>query len=169
MRATLAATTLATLLLPALPALGAENTCRVRVGPAGRFAQDRDLVIAAGERVTEAVGVHGDVIVRAGAHVEKAVAFAGNVVVQRGGEAGEAVSVGGEVRLEDGAHVVRQVVALGGRVDRAPGSRVDGDITALSLEAGAVSLRGVLRAVAPGSACTVVADRSVEGVDLTVR
>jgi hypothetical protein len=168
MRARLAAATLAAL-LPVLPAVGADQTCRVRVGPAGRFAQDRDLVIGAGERVTEAVGVHGDVIVRAGAHVEKAVAFAGDVVVQRGGDAGEAVSVGGAVRLEEGAHVARQVVALGGRVDRATGSRVDGDLTAVSLEAGLVSLRGVLRAVAPGATCTVLADPSVEGVDLTVR
>ncbi|ABC82368.1 hypothetical protein [Anaeromyxobacter dehalogenans] len=168
MRARLAAATLAAL-LPVLPAVGADQTCRVRVGPAGRFAQDRDVVIGAGERVTEAVAVHGDVIVRAGGQAEKAAALSGNVVVQRGGEAGEVVSVGGEVRLEDGAHVSRQAVSLGGRVDRAAGARVDGEVTSLSLEAGAVSLRGVMRAAAPTARCSVVQDPSVAGVDLTVR
>lgn len=163
------AAALAVTLLPALPARAADGTCHVRVGPAGRFAQDRDVVIGAGDRVTEAVAVHGDVIVRAGGRVEKAVALSGDVVVKRGGEAGEVVSVGGEVRLEDGAHVASQAAALGGRVERAPGARVDGDVTSVSLEAGALSLRGALRAVAPDVRCTVVEDPQVAGVDVTVR
>jgi NDP-sugar pyrophosphorylase family protein len=141
---------------PERPASGSD--CRIEAGPRDRVAQDRTLVITAGEEVASAVTVRGDLVLERGARVEEAVAIVGNVVV-RGGAVVEkdTVALGGDVRLEAGARVGKDAVALGGRVERGAKVEIGGRVLGLSLQLGESALgREILAELKAKGRCRVV-------------
>ena len=69
--------------------------CHVEIGPDDRVTKGETLVIRSGERVENAVSLHGDLVVEGGAVVGK-----------------EAVSLGGQVREAKGAKIRGSVVGL---------------------------------------------------------
>jgi hypothetical protein len=91
-----------------------------------------DVVVGAGEEVSEITCFGGSVRVRG--HVAgDVVAFGGNVVIEEEGSVGgDATVFGGGVRLEKTARVGGDVTIFGGILRRDPESQVGGDITNFS-------------------------------------
>ena len=85
---------LAATVLLAAPSARAGD-CHVEIGPDDRVTKGETLVIRSGERVENAVSLHGDLVVEGGAVVGK-----------------EAVSLGGQVREAKGARIRGSVVGL---------------------------------------------------------
>jgi len=114
-----------TLFATSAPAEAPQSDAR---GESGRSRQRRS------ERSTgDRVRVFGDVTVREGEEVSGGVvAVLGSVRVD-GEVAGDVVSVLGAVDLGDKAIVGGDVVSVGARVNRAPGARVRGGVTEVSL------------------------------------
>jgi hypothetical protein len=92
-------------------------------------AVGRDVVVEAGQTVTEASVVGGNLTIR-GRVLGDAVAVGGTVTLQPSALVeGDAVAVGGTVRLEPQARVVGDVVSVGGQIQQAQGATVGGDET----------------------------------------
>jgi UDP-3-O-[3-hydroxymyristoyl] glucosamine N-acyltransferase len=150
----LAAVTLAVLL--AAPSARA-GECKVEVGPRDRVARGESLVIRSGERVENAVVLHGDLTVEDGAVVEKAVAVGGTVTLRTGSQVRQdAVALGGDLIVETGARVGKDAVSLGGRVIEAKGAKVEGSVVGLAIQAGKSSLaREILKGITSLDDCNI--------------
>ena len=142
-------------LLSGLPARAAE--CRIDAGPRDRVSRGEPLVIRSGERVENAVAMHGDLTVEGGAVVEKAVAVGGTVTVRPGGQVKEdAVAIAGDVVVEPGARVGNDAVSLGGQVREEKGSTVEGSVVGLAIQGGKSSLaRQILKGLGSLEGCVV--------------
>lgn len=151
------ATIAAAVLAAAVPTPG-DDTCTVEVGPSERFAQDRDVVVQPGERLTSVTALRGRVVVRGGAEVDEAMALGGDVVLEPGARVNQSVtSVGGSVRLQGNAWVGENALSLGGEVDRSRQAWVGGNVIALALKMGDESLaRIVSRKLDDLARCKVV-------------
>jgi hypothetical protein len=90
----------------------------------GQFTLFDDLKVPAGESVRDAVAVLGSVTVE-GEVRSDVTAVLGSVYVD-GEVGGEVVAVNGSVHLGPESHVVGNVTAVGGVVERAEGARVEG-------------------------------------------
>ena len=91
-----------------------------------------DVVVGAGEEVSQITCFGGSVRVRG--HVAgDVVVFGGNVVIEEDGSVGgDATVFGGGVRLEKAARLGGDVTIFGGTLRRDPESQVGGDITNFS-------------------------------------
>ncbi|NTX02382.1 MULTISPECIES: hypothetical protein [Myxococcus] len=115
--------------------------CATTSKDGSRAVQGTDLVIEAGDKVTDAVAVDGNVIIRKGARVDDAVAIRGRVIVEAGARVtGDAVSMGGEVRIQNGARVDGSAIALGGKLTVDKDGVIGGDRVSLSFEIGGKDL-----------------------------
>ena len=155
---------LAVATLLAAPAALATD-CRVEAGPRDRVAKGESLVIRSGERVENAVAVHGDVTVEDGAEVEKVVALGGTVTLRSGARVKQdAVAIGGDLIVERDARVGNDAVSLGGQVLEARGSRVMGSVVSLGFRGGTSSLaRFLLEGIASLDGCSVIEKRGTGG------
>ncbi len=151
----LLATVAAALLLSAPSARAGE--CKVEVGPRDRVSRGESLVIRSGERVDNAIAMHGDLTVERGATVEKAVAVGGTVTIRSGAAvAQDAVAIGGDVVVETDARVGNDAVSLGGQVREEKGSHVEGSVVGLAIQGGKSSLaRQILKGLSSLEGCTV--------------
>jgi NDP-sugar pyrophosphorylase family protein len=142
-------------LLAAAPALAVE--CKVEVGPRDRVSRGEPLVIRAGERVDNAIAMHGDLVLERGAVVEKAVAIGGTVTVRSGASVvQDAVAISGDVVVEADARVGNDAVSLGGQVREEKGARVEGSVVGLAIQGGKSSLaRQILKGISSLDGCTV--------------
>ncbi len=142
-------------LLAAAPTRAGE--CKVEVGPRDRVSRGEPLVIRAGERVDNAVAMHGDLTLERGAAVEKAVAIGGTVTVRSGASvAQDAVAISGDVVVEADARVGNDAVSLGGQVREEKGSHVEGSVVGLAIQGGKSSLaRQILKGLSSLEGCTV--------------
>lgn len=147
---------LAAAVLLAAPSARAGD-CHVEIGPDDRVTKGETLVIRSGERVENAVSLHGDLVVEGGAVVEKAVAVGGSVTLRSGAEVKhDAVAVGGDLVVETGARVGKDAVSLGGQVREAKGAKIRGSVVGLALQGGKSSLaKEILKGVADLDACSV--------------
>ena len=148
---------LAAVLLLAAPVARASE-CKVEVGPNDRVTRGETLVIRSGERVDNAVALHGDLVVEGGAVVEKVVAVGGSVTLRSGAEVRqEAVALGGDLVVESGARVGKDAVSLGGQVREARGAKIRGSVVGLAFQGGKSSLaREILKAVTDLDECSVI-------------
>jgi hypothetical protein len=87
---------------------------------------------AGGAAAKDRVRIGGDVVVEKGMTVKDAVAVGGNVTVN-GVVNKSAVAVGGSVFLGPEAVVRKDVVCIGGVIERAEGARIGGSIVELSI------------------------------------
>jgi UDP-3-O-[3-hydroxymyristoyl] glucosamine N-acyltransferase len=160
--APLAAAALAVLL--AAPAARA-GECKVEVGPNDRVAKGESLVIRSGERVENAVALHGDLIIEGGAVVEKAVAVGGTVTLRTGSQVKQdAVAIGGDLIVETGARIGKDAVSLGGQVIQAKGAKVEGSVVGLAIQAGKSSLaREILKGITSVDDCNIQLKPSAGG------
>jgi UDP-3-O-[3-hydroxymyristoyl] glucosamine N-acyltransferase len=160
--ASLAAVALA-VLLAAPPAHAGE--CKVEVGPRDRVARGESLVIRSGERVENAIALHGDLTIEGGAVVEKAVAVGGTVTLRTGSRVKEdAVALGGDVIVETGARIGKDAVSLGGQVIEAKGAKVDGSVVGLAIQGGKSSLaRKILEGITSLDDCNISLKPSAGG------
>jgi len=92
-----------------------------------RFSIGSGVVVEGDEIASEAVSIGGGVRVL-GVVEGDAVAIGGSVTVE-GEVEGEVVAVGGHVRLGPNARVGNGITTVGGRVDRAEGAIVEGEVT----------------------------------------
>lgn len=155
---------LATLsLLAALPARAGE--CKVEVGPSGRVSRGESLVIRSGERVENAVALHGDLTIEGGAVVEKAVAVGGSVTVRTGAQVRlDVVAIGGDVVVERDGRVGKDAVSLGGQVREAQGSQVKGSVIGLAFQGGKSTLAGeILKGISSLEGCQVTTKGATGG------
>jgi UDP-3-O-[3-hydroxymyristoyl] glucosamine N-acyltransferase len=157
--APLAAAALAVLL--AAPSARA-GECKVEVGPNDRVARGESLVIRSGERIENAVVLHGDLTVEGGAVVEKAVAVGGTVTLRTGARVQEdAVAIGGDLIVETGARIGKDAVSLGGQVIEAKGSKIEGSVVGLAIQGGKSSLaRQILKGITSLDDCNIVLQKS---------
>jgi len=148
---------LATVAILAAPAARASD-CKVEIGPNDRVARGETLVIRSGQRVENAVALHGDLVVEGGAVVDKAVAVGGSVTLRSGAEVKEdAVAVGGDLLVETGARVGKDAVSLGGQVREAKGARIGGSVVGLAFQGGKSSLaKEILKGVTSLDECSVI-------------
>jgi hypothetical protein len=115
--------------------------CSIDGDGGDRLARRGDLVIAAGDRVKDAIALQGKVVVKAGASVDDVIAIGGDVVVEAGAVVrGSAVAVDGDVRVARGARVDEDAFSLGGAVRVARGGTVWGDTGTLSASWGGTAL-----------------------------
>ena len=160
------AAALASFLVLAAPGtVRAEKECHVEVGPNDRVARGESLVVRSGERVENAVVLHGDLVVEGGAVVEKAVVVGGTLTLRPGAQVKEnAVALGGDVRIEGDARVGKDAISLGGQVRQAAASRVGGSVVGLALQGGSSSLaREILKGVGNLDDCQVVTKGATGG------
>jgi UDP-3-O-[3-hydroxymyristoyl] glucosamine N-acyltransferase len=146
-------------LLLAAPAQALDTSgCRVDVGPEDRVSRGETLVIRGGERVENAVALHGDLIVESGAVVASAVAVGGSLTLRPGARVKEdAVAIGGDLRIEGDARVGNDAVSLGGQVTQDDGASVRGSVVGLAVWGGSSWLaRQLLKGVAAVEGCRVV-------------
>jgi UDP-3-O-[3-hydroxymyristoyl] glucosamine N-acyltransferase len=143
------------LLLAGTPA--AARDCNVELGPRDRVSRGEPLVIRSGERVENAIAMHGDLTVERGAVVEKAVAVGGTVTIRSGGTVNQdAVAIGGDLVVEADARVGKDAVSLGGQVREEKGSTIDGSVVGLAIQGGKSSLaRQILKGISSLEGCTV--------------
>ncbi len=136
----------------------AGGRCDVEIGPRDRVSKGETLVIRNGDRVENAVALHGDLVVEAGAVVEKAVAVGGSVTVRSGARVtGDAVAVGGDVLVESDGRVGHDAVSLGGQVKESPGAAVRGSVVGLAVQGGKSTLaREILKGIASLDECRVI-------------
>lgn len=158
----LAAVALAVLL--AAPSAHA-GECKIEVGPRDRVARGESLVIRSGERVENAVVLHGDLTVEGGAVVEKAVAVGGTVTLRTGARVEQdAVAIGGDLNVETGARIGKDAVSLGGQVIEAKGAKVEGSVVGLAIQGGKSSLaRQILKGITSLDDCNVSLKPSTGG------
>jgi len=78
------------------------------------------------------VRIGGDIVIAAGTEVKDAVAVGGSVTVN-GKVRDSAVAVGGSVILGPDAVIGKDVVAIGGIVEQAQGSKIHGDVVELNI------------------------------------
>jgi UDP-3-O-[3-hydroxymyristoyl] glucosamine N-acyltransferase len=144
-------------LLAPRPALAGAR-CDVEIGPRDRVAKGETLVIRSGERVENAMALHGDLVVEGGAVVEKAVAVGGSVTIRSGAQVmQDAVAVGGDVDVEADGRVGHDAVSLGGQVKEAPGAKVRGSVVGLAIQGGKSSLaRQILKGLGSLEECSVI-------------
>jgi hypothetical protein len=90
------------------------------------------LLPASGAQANDRVRIGGDVVVEKGMTVKDAVAVGGNVTVN-GVVNKSAVAVGGSVFLGPDAVVRKDVVCIGGVIEKHEGSRIGGDIVEMSI------------------------------------
>lgn len=164
MRTSVLPAVLATVVLLAAPVARAGD-CNVRVGPRDRVSKGEALVIRSGERVENAIAMHGDLTVEKGAVVEKAVAVGGTVTVRSGAEVGQdVVAIGGDVVVEPDARIGNDAISLGGQVREEKGSRIEGSVIGLAIQGGKSSLaRQILKGLSSLKGCTVNLDGSDSG------
>lgn len=145
----------AAVLLLATPARAGE--CKVEVGPRDRVSRGEPLVVRAGERLDNAIAMHGDLTLERGAVVEKAVAIGGTVTVRSGATvAQDAVAISGDVVVEADARVGNDAVSLGGQVREDKGAHVEGSVVGLAIQGGKSSLaRQILKGLSSLEGCTV--------------
>ena len=141
------------------------SECKVEVGPNDRVSRGETLVIRSGERVENAVALHGDLVVEGGAVVEKAVAVGGSVTLRNGAEVQhDAVALGGDLVVESGARVGKDAVSLGGQVREAKGARIRGSVVGLALQGGKSSLaKEILKGVTDLDECSVIQKSATGG------
>ena len=87
---------------------------------------------ATGALANDRVRIGGDVVVEKGMTVKDAVAVGGNVTVN-GMVKKSAVAVGGSVFLGSDAVVRKDVVCIGGVIEKQKGARIGGDIVEMSI------------------------------------
>lgn len=85
-----------------------------------------------GAHAKDKVRIGGDVVVEEGTEVKDAVAVGGSVTVN-GKVRDSAVAVGGSVILGPNAVIGKDVVAIGGAVKQAQGSKIHGDVVELNI------------------------------------
>ena len=90
------------------------------------------LLPAGGAVAKDRIRIGGDVVIDKGVTVKDAVAVAGNVTVN-GVVNKSAVAVGGSVFLGPDAVVRKDVVCIGGVIEKEEGARIGGDIVELSI------------------------------------
>ncbi|MEJ2284219.1 MAG: hypothetical protein P8X85_11555 [Desulfobacterales bacterium] len=90
------------------------------------------LLPAGGALANDRVRIGGDVVVEKGMTVKDAVAVGGNVTVN-GVVNKSAVAVGGSVFLGPDAVVRKDVVCIGGVIEKQKGARIGGDIVEMSI------------------------------------
>ena len=90
------------------------------------------LLPAGGALANDRVRIGGDVVVDKGMTVKDAVAVGGNVTVN-GVVKKSAVAVGGSVFLGPDAVVRKDVVCIGGVIEKQKGARIGGDIVEMSI------------------------------------
>jgi len=90
------------------------------------------LLPATGALANDRVRIGGDVVVEKGMTVKDAVAVGGNVTVN-GMVKKSAVAVGGSVFLGPDAVVRKDVVCIGGVIEKQKGARIGGDIVEMSI------------------------------------
>jgi hypothetical protein len=90
------------------------------------------LLPASGAIANDRVRIGGDVVVEKGMTVKDAVAVGGNVTVN-GVVNKSAVAVGGSVFLGPDAVVRKDVVCIGGVIEKQEGARIGGDIVEMSI------------------------------------
>ncbi|HET8734470.1 MAG TPA: hypothetical protein VFM45_11960 [Anaeromyxobacteraceae bacterium] len=156
MRTSVLLSAVAAALLLAAPRAHA-GECKVEVGPRDRVSRGEPLVIRSGERVDNAIAMHGDLTVERGATVEKAVAVGGTVTIRSGAAvAQDAVAIGGDVVVEPDARVGNDAVSLGGQVREEKGAHVEGSVVGLAIQGGKSSLaRQILKGLSSLEGCTV--------------
>lgn len=107
---------------------GVEAVTEVR-----RSVREGDWVTSRNRHGGARVRIGGDVVVPEGDHAgDAAVAILGSLTVN-GEVSGDAVAVLGNVRLGPSAIVRGNAVAVGGRIERAEGAQVFGEITEVSI------------------------------------
>jgi UDP-3-O-[3-hydroxymyristoyl] glucosamine N-acyltransferase len=166
MRPAAALAVLVTAILLSAPAAHAAE-CKVEVGPNDRVSRGESLVIRSGEKVENAVALHGDLTVENGAVVEKAVAVGGSVRIRSGGQVRlDAVSIGGDVVVESDARVGKDAVSLGGQVQESKGSRIEGSVVGLAFQGGKSSLaRQILKGITSIQGCNIELKGATGGHD----
>lgn len=132
--------------------------CDVEIGPRDRVSKGEALVVRNGDRIENAIALHGDLVVEGGAVVEKAVAVGGSVTVRPGARVtGDVVAVGGDVTIEGDGRVGNDAVSLGGQVRQAPGAVVRGSVVGLAVQGGKSTLaREILKGFASLDECRVI-------------
>jgi UDP-3-O-[3-hydroxymyristoyl] glucosamine N-acyltransferase len=146
-------------LLLATPARAGD--CNVEAGPNDRVSRGEPLVVRSGERVENAIALHGDLTVEPGAVVDKAVAIGGTLTLRSGSRVKEdAVAIGGDLVVERDARVGNDAVSLGGQVLEAQGARIEGSVVGLAIQGGKSSLaRALLKGITSLDSCTVIQKR----------
>lgn len=96
-----------------------------------RVSITQSVVVEEGEVASEAVAVAGSV--RVDGEVRGDVVAVGGSATINGRVGGEVTAVGGGVRLGPEAEVMRNVTSVGGRVERAEGAQVHGEVNEVSL------------------------------------
>jgi len=96
-----------------------------------RVSITQNVVVEKGEVASEAVAVAGSV--RVDGEVRGDVVAVGGSATINGRVGGEVTAVGGSVRLGPEAEVMHNVTSVGGRVERAEGAQVHGEVNEVSL------------------------------------
>jgi len=92
----------------------------------------KDIYVAEDEVQDNVISIGGEVLIK-GKVEESVIAFGGTIIIE--GEVGEVVlGIGTQITLKSTAKINGDVVSLGGKLDKEPGSRVDGDTVYLELE-----------------------------------
>ncbi len=148
-----------------VPPAARAGDCQVEAGPDDRVSRGEPLVIHAGEKVENAIALHGDLTLEPGAEVETAVAVGGNVTVRSGARVRQdAVAIAGDLVVEPEARVGKDAVSLGGRVQDRKGSHIEGSVVGLSIQGGKSSLaRQILKGVSALDGCVVSTKRGTGG------
>lgn len=96
----------------------------------GRSAVNSDIVVQAGDQVSNVTVANGDIVVRPGAIVLGDVTVQSGEVTIEGTVTGDVSSVEGDIILAPSANVQSNVLASAGDIYRQPGAQVGGRLTA---------------------------------------
>jgi len=92
----------------------------------------KDIYVAEDEVQDNVISFGGDILIK-GKVEESVIAFGGTITIE--GEVGEVVlGIGSQITLKSTAAIKGDVVSLGGRLEKVPGSTVDGDTVYMELE-----------------------------------
>ncbi len=92
----------------------------------------KDIYVAEDEVQDNVISFGGDILIK-GKVEESVVAIGGTITIE--GEVGEVVfGIGSQITLKSTATIKGDVVSLGGRLEKEPGSIVDGDTVYMELE-----------------------------------
>jgi NDP-sugar pyrophosphorylase family protein len=121
------------LVLPVVPAWAGDVTidshdCHMKREKDDRVARGSDVVVAAGDKVHDAIAINGNVTIKAGAHVHNALAVGGKVTVEDG------AVVDGDVAVVKGsAKVGAKAVVKGSRFELNDQVKIEGDSLSVNL------------------------------------